>query len=178
MSLFVDLNKYGKKLLNKLATMMISVLVLGFTMYIILPDLLGNRAQPPPPHPQKTPEQIKTDSISQQTEKTRLRLIMRTGTHLADTLGIPQQDIILNGVTNKTWTDTGLECPQPQNPSIKPLVTVPQRTSLPGWLITWKLGNTVYEYNTSVRGDWILCNKIEIPENVYQNRIPASDTTL
>lgn len=107
-------------------------------------------------------------------EQTKLRLIFRTHADLADQLGVPQQDIILNEVISKFWMDTSLECPEPLFGKIKIGPEELSSASIQGWLITWKLGNVIYSYNTSVRGDWVLCSKIEIPSGISRYRSPSN----
>jgi hypothetical protein len=172
MSLVTDISSWATRTLNSLITTLICAFVIALLLYMNLPD--KSYYERSLPSNTITPEKVFTNNP---TEETRLRLIFRTNAHLTDTLGVSSQDIVLNGVTNKTWTDTGLECPQPYNNG-KPLATVPQKTQIPGWLISWKLGSTIYEYNTSSRGDWVLCNKIEIPKDIYQYRSPTSDTII
>jgi hypothetical protein len=171
MSLIVAITDWARKTLKSWITIFISTVVLACVFWIMLPRYFGGRNTVPVTPVQSTPEML-SDEISKHINDTKLRLIFRTHADLADRLGIPQQDIILNEVKPKTWTDTGLECPTPDFGS--PLVEVPQRTKLQGWIITWKLGTDVYEYNTSVKGDWVLCSKIEIPEGIAQYRSPAN----
>lgn len=175
MSLILDLNKYAKKTFNKLITFCSLVVVLACVLMTVLPDLLSSRASGKPDvlFTGSSRSNIETQ-IKRQLEATKLRLIFRTHTDLADKLGIPQQDISLNETIPKVWADTSLECPAPVYGG-DPLTQVPQRINTQGWLITFKLGNTMYEYNTSVKGDWILCSKNEIPEDIAQYRSPAND---
>ena len=144
--------------------------MLACVLMIVLPSVLSRKTSPN--IDRSTSENVSVSQskrqIAQQLQNTKLRLIFRTHADLADRLGVPQQDIVLNETKDKVWTDTSLECLTPFRGSA--LVQVPQRTELPGWLITWKLGTTIYEYNTSIKGDWVLCSKIEIPEGVAQYR--------
>ena len=168
MSLIVDISKWSQKTLKSWLMTLISVFVLACALYIILPYYFGrktlNNNSLNSLNSSNSSKVKISEQIARQIEKTRLNLIFRTHADLAKVLKVPQQDIILNEVKTKTWTDTSLECLKPlQGP---PLTTIPIRTSLNGWIITWKLGDIIYEYNTSVKGDWILCSKIEIPNNI------------
>jgi len=176
MSLIVDVNAWISKKLNNLLSILISTLVLAIFLYTLSRSKSDKQIR-------KSQKISHLDNISSEDriEQTRLSLIFKTGEHLSKLLGISQKDITFNGVSNKTWSDTSLECIQPYN-NAKPLVSLPERTQLQGWLITWKLAglnsDTIYQYNTSIKGDWVLCNKNEIPHDIYQDIIPASDTKL
>lgn len=173
MSFIADLNNFAIKSLRSLMLFTMSVIILACVLYLFLPSLLGGNLNRRTQTSQTSQITQRTQPLDQQQqiEDTRLRLIFRTHADLADRLGVPQQDITLNEVKRKMWTDTSLECPSPFRGT--PLVNISQRTTMPGWLMTWKLGNTIYEYNTSVKGDWVLCSKIEIPNDIAQYRSPA-----
>lgn len=168
MSLIVDLTTWVNNKLNSMAITLTCTIILALFLYTTIPDMLRT-------HSHMRNQNGTNHSNIQQNAQTRL--ILQTHAHLANTLGVSKEDIIFNGITNKTWTDTSLECPRPYNNN-KPLVQVPIKNQVPGWLISWKLGNTIYEYNTSTGGEWVLCNKIEIPKNIYQYRSPASDSKI
>ena len=176
MSLIVQLSQWSKKTATNWFIFIVSTCIITCIFWLILPTIFGRRnvisSKSTRTRDTRNTQQSLSREISRQIEDTKLRLIFRTHTDLSDRLDIPQQDIILHEVKDKTWTDTGLECPEPYR-NIKPLVEIPQRTNLQGWIILWKLGNDMFEYNTSIRGDWVLCSKIEIPEDIAEYRSPA-----
>lgn len=163
MSLIVDINKWVKKTLSTWLTFGLSVIGLACLLMSILPDSLGKRKDITNNNYKNNPKKHIQRQLQSQIEDTKIRLIFRTHADLADKLGVPQKDIILNKAMVKTWKDTSLECLEPIYGS--PIVSVPQQMSIKGWFITWKYGNTMYGYNTSIKGDWVLCFKNDIPKD-------------
>jgi competence protein ComGC len=172
--LLEDVSKWAKKQVFNTLQISISTIILTIILFFFLPNFLTQSTRYSTNNMNTTnksniTQQIKKD-INQYMHDTKMRLIFRTHADLADKLGVPQSDIILKNVINKTWNDDSLECLNPLYG--KPLVKIPQIYKIKGWLIVWKLGNTIYEYHTSVKGDWVTCSKIEIPQDIAKYRSP------
>lgn len=177
MSLLKDVSSWAKTTVLEGVTFSISMIIIACLLLIALPKIIN------PNSPRyrdidsklakksmKSQDDISAE-LSRQIEDTKLRLIFRTHADLAKRLKIPQSDVILNGVENKTWRDTALECIASDFPGVNPITLNPQLKNVKGWRIVYKVGRTNYEYNTSTRGDWVLCSKIEIPDDIAEQNL-------
>lgn len=152
MSLVVDINKWVKNTFINLVLFVCSVFVVALLLYLLLNSGTYRNGE-------INNSSSKHNQINL-IEQTRIELILRTLADLSNRMDVPENDIVLESITDKIWKDTSLECPNPLNDSS--LTLVPELYNKPGWLIAWKFENIVYEYNTSINGEWVLCSKIEI----------------
>ena len=165
MSLIRDISKWSRKTVISSFIFSVSVLVLAIVLFLILPSAFGSKIQ----------YRVNPAGRSDLLENTKLKLIFRTHAHLAGVLKIPQNDIILESVTNKIWTDNSLECPIPlYGPSVVPIDNIIPY-NIHGWTIAYKIGTTSYLYHTSIKGEWVLCSKIEIPNNIAIYHSPSNN---
>lgn len=111
---------------------------------------------------------------SQQLQKLTKATAKDLGEHLSkvynETIG--ENDIFVQQVVLKKWTDTNLNCPEKGEPT-----ELPTLQDLEGWLIVWKFtdanGTKLYQYHTTVDGMWIRCGEMKLPTKIHQNYKPS-----
>ena len=177
MSLIKDIDSWAKRTVWNTLIFSISLVLVACVLLIALPRIIDPKSQryrDVMETPMYSTDTNVSQQLAQQLKDTRLRLMFRTHAHLADRLGIPQSDIMLVRVVDKTWKDTSLECMNPSLSGVYPLTQDPQPINVKGWKIIYKVGTLHYEYNTSYKGDWILCSKNEIPKDIAVYRSPLN----
>jgi hypothetical protein len=117
----------------------------------------------------------------QYSQSQQLNFVKETREHLASYLHVPIQDVLFSDMIRKTWTDSTYNCPVPYatrtqyvNKQTKVPVPVLITQNINGWLIVFTYGSYAYQYHVNDNGDWSLCNKTDIPNNIAIDYVPTS----
>lgn len=98
-------------------------------------------------------------------------IVLQTKRDLSLYLNVPIDDVIFISITPKVWMDSSLECVDAMKGS---LTKTPLPRKQNGFIVAHKYRSYIYQYNTTSDGQFVLCNKIEIPNNIYSDYVSTS----